>query len=163
LERKLMKASTKTIPILGGLALLATAAGVTLGHSAVSEINPVYFSAAPTRFHGDQAPQRPDWTAPQPALSAVSADGLGSGCFGCSARGGEHYAAPAVVTYTDSWRADAERASAPVEAAVIEQVAAPDPERERVVRYASYPITQAEAEPAAAEPEVFAAAEAAAE
>jgi hypothetical protein len=158
-----MKASSKTIPILGGLALLATAAGVSLGHSAVADINPVYFSSAPDRFHGDRAPQRPDWTAPQPALSSVPAEGLGSGCFGCSARGSEHYAAPAVVTYTDGWRADAERASAPVEAVAIEQVAAPDPERERVVRYASYPITEAEAAPAPVEAEVYTAAEVSAE
>lgn len=80
-----MKASTKAIPILGGLALIGTAAGVSLGHSAVSEINPVYYSAAPDRFHGDLTPPRPDWTAPQPALSGASPEGLGSGCFGCSA------------------------------------------------------------------------------
>jgi hypothetical protein len=156
-----MKASSKAVSILSVLALLATAAGVSLGHSAVADINPVYFSSAPDRFHGDRTPHRPDWTAPQPALSAASSEGLGTGCFGCSARGSEHYAAPAVVTYTDGWRADAERASAPVEAAVIEQVAAPDPERERVVRYASYPITEAEAAPV--ETEVYAAAEVSAE
>jgi hypothetical protein len=154
-----MKRSTKAIPILGGLALLGTAAGVSLGHSAVSEINPVYFTSAPDRFHGDLPPQRPDWTAPQPALSAVSGEGLGSGCFGCSPRPAEYYAAPAVVAYTDGWRADAERASASIETVVIEQAPAPDPERERVVRYASYPLTEAEAAPAAAEPEAYAAAD----
>jgi hypothetical protein len=158
-----LKASSRAIPILGSLALIGTAAGVSLGHSAVSEINPVYYTSATDRFHGDQTPQRPDWTAPQPALSAVTAEGLGSGCLGCSSRNGEQYAAPAVVTYTDAWRADAERASAPMEAVVIEEAAAPDPERERVVRYASYPITHAEAEPAPVETEVYAPAEASVE
>ena len=147
-----MKASTRMLPMIGALALVGTAAGVTLGRSAVSEINPVYYSAAPDRFHADQAPQRPDWTAPPPALSAVSADGLGSGCFGCSARGAEYPAAPAVVTYTDSWQADAQRAAAPIEPVLVEQ-AAPDPERERILRYASYPVTEAQAQPAAAAPE----------
>jgi hypothetical protein len=157
-----MKPSAKTIPILGGLALVGTAAGVSLGHSAASEINPVYFSAEPDRFHGDLTPQRPDWATPQPALSAVSAEGLGTGCLGCSARPAEYYAAPAVVTYTAGWQADAQRASAPIEAAIVEE-AAPDPERERVVRYASYPVTEAEAASAPAEPEAYAAAEVPAE
>ena len=73
----------------------------------------------------------------------------------------EVYAAPAIVTYTDNWRADAEQASAPVEPAAVEEIA-PDPERERVIRYASYPLTQEQvpAEPAQApEPEAYAAAE----
>jgi hypothetical protein len=157
-----MKALTRSIPILGGLALIGTAAGVSLGHSAVSEINPVYFTSAPDRFHTDRTPQGPDLAPPPAALSAVSAEGLGSGCFGCSAARTEFYAAPAVVNYTDSWRAAAERASAPIETVIIEE-AAPDPERERLVRYASYPITQAEAEPVPAESEVYAAAEASAE
>jgi hypothetical protein len=157
-----MKAPPKAVPLIAGLALIGTAAGVSLGHSAVSEINPVYFTSVPDRFHADRTPQRADWTAPQPALSAVSAEGLGSGCFGCSAASFEHYAAPAAVAYTDGWRADAERAAAPIPPAFVEE-AAPDPERERVVRYASYPITEAEAQPAPIEAGVYAAAEVSAE
>jgi hypothetical protein len=157
-----MKGSTRAIPVLGGLALIGTAAGVSLGHSAVSEINPVYFTSAPDRFHAELAPQRPDLAPPPAALSAVSGEGLGSGCFGCSTRGGEYYAAPAVVTYTDGWQADAQRAAAPIEAPFVEETA-PDPERERVVRYASYPLTEPEAAPVAAEPADYAAEEAAVE
>ena len=154
-----MKRLTRTLPVLSIMAVVATAAGITLGHSAVSEINPLYFASAPDRFHADQTALRPDWTQPQPALAAATATAgeLGSGCLGCSSRGnGEYYAAPAVVTYTDGWRADAERAAAPAEPAFVED-AAPDPERERVVRYASYPLTQEEVrvettEPVEAEP-----------
>jgi hypothetical protein len=154
-----MKLSTRTLPMLAGLALVGTAAGVSLGHSAISEINPLHYGSAPERFHADQVALRPDWAQPQPALApAVSAEGLGSGCLGCSARDGAYYAAPAVVTYTDSWRADAQRAAAPIEATYVEE-AAPDPERERVVRYASYPITEAEAAPAPADDEDLTAAE----
>ena len=144
-----MKPWTKSVPMLAGLALVGTAAGVSLGHSAISEINPLYYVEAPSRFHADGVPQRPDWTAPQPALAAaetVTAGSLGDGCFGCGGDRVEYYSAPAVVTYTDSWRADAERAAAPAAPAYVEE--APDPERERVVRYASYPITQ---DPPAAE------------
>jgi hypothetical protein len=147
-----MKATA--ISSLAGLALIGTLAGVTLGRAAISEINPAYFGDPPTRFHADQTAQRPDWTQPQLASEgARTAEGLGSGCFGCSG-GGEYYAAPAVVTYTESWTADAERAAAPVEFVPVE--AAPDPERERVVRYASYPLTaeEAELEPAPAPEEV---------
>jgi hypothetical protein len=145
-----MKPWTKSVPMLAGLALVGTAAGVSLGHSAVSEINPLYYSEAPTRFHGDGVPLRPDWTEPQLASAAAPVQGLGSGCFGCGEEPAA-YAAPAVVTYTDSWRADAERAAAPVAPHYVED--APDPERERVVRYSSYPITEDErpAEPEAAE------------
>ena len=153
-----MKAWTRSVPMLAGLAVVGTVAGVSLGHSAISEINPVYYSEAATRFHGDQVPQRPDWTLPPPALSDASVvQGLGTGCFGCSGASAEYHAAPAVTTYTDSWRADAARAAAPIE---VEFAAAPpDPERKRVVRYASYPITEAEAAPEPAAPEEDTAAE----
>jgi hypothetical protein len=151
-----MKRVNRTLPVLGGLAILGAAAGVTLGQNAVAEINPLYFGSAPDRFHADQVPQRPNWTAPQPVQysAATAADGLGNGCFGCGGERVEYYAAPAITTYTDSWAADAERASAPVEPAYVEQ-AVPDPERDRVVRYAIYQSTAsqpaAEAQPAQAE------------
>jgi hypothetical protein len=140
-----MKRLSPTWPLLSVLAVAATAAGISLGHSAVSEINPLYYDTVQDRFHADQTALRPDWTAPQPlAAATASGEGLGTGCLGCSARGeGQYYTAPAVATYTDSWRADAERAAVAPAEPVFEQ-AAPDPERERVLRYASYPVTQDE-------------------
>jgi hypothetical protein len=149
-----MKHLTRTLPLLSVLALAGTAAGVSLGHSAVSEINPLYFGSGPDRFHADLAPQRPNWDAPQPASYPVASqsDGLGDGCFGCGPLSGgriDAYAAPAVVTYTDSWVAEAERAAAPAPAeAVFAAEAAPDPERERVIRYASYRVSADEVDAA---------------
>ncbi|HEY0148579.1 MAG TPA: hypothetical protein VGB70_06200 [Allosphingosinicella sp.] len=162
-----MKGMTRALPLLGGLALVGTAVGVSLGHSAVSEINPLYFAEAPARFHSELVPNQPNWSAPAAPLTvaAISAEGLGTGCFGCAPARAEVYAAPAVVTYTDSWIADARAAAAPVEAAPVEAIA-PDPERERVVRYATYPVYAEQPQALAqapeaetAEPEAYAAAE----
>ncbi|HEY7808771.1 MAG TPA: hypothetical protein VIA98_00145 [Allosphingosinicella sp.] len=136
-----MKGMMRAVPLLGGLALIGTAAGVSLGQSAVSEINPLYFGEAPARFHSDLAANRPNWDA-EPAtltVAAPPAEGLGTGCFGCAPGRPGYYAAPAVVTYTQSWTADAEAAAAPLEAPPVQEIA-PDPERERVIRYASYPV-----------------------
>ena len=152
-----MKRFNRTLPLLSGLALVGAAAGVLLGNSALGEINPNLFARAPDRFHAELAPQRQDWSAPQAASMTplTAADGLGSGCFGCGGSRSEYYAAPAIVTYTDSWTADAERAAAPAEEAYVQE-AASDPERERVIRYSRYQVdaseTPAEPQPAAAEP-----------
>jgi hypothetical protein len=139
----------KTIPLLTGLAVVGIVGGMSLGKAAISDINPAYFSDPPSRFHADQTPQGPGLGLQQVALQdAPTATGLGTGCFGCSART-EYYAAPAIVTYTHSWSADAQRAAAPEAYAPAEAAPAPDPEIERVVRYASYPLTAEEPAPAA--------------
>ena len=149
-----MKRFNRTLPLLSGLALAGAAAGVLLGNSALGEINPNLFARAPDRFHADLAPQRLDWIAAQASslTPPTAADGLGSGCGGARA---EYYAAPAIVTYTDSWAAEAERAAAPAEEAYVQESAS-DPERERVIRYSSYQVdaseTPAEPQPAEAEP-----------
>ena len=152
-----MKRFNRTLPLLSGLALAGAAAGVLLGNSALGEINPNLFARAPDRFHADLAPQRLDWSAAQASSLAppTAVDGLGSGCFGCGGARAEYYAAPAIVTYTDSWAAEAERAAAPAEEAYVQESAS-DPERERVIRYSSYQVdaseTPAEPQPAEAEP-----------
>jgi len=140
-----MKRFNRTLPLLSGLALAGAVAGVSLGYSAVSEINPLYYTAAADRFHGDLGAQRPNWSPPQQAALTVptAADGLGNGCFGCGGKA-DYYAAPAIVTYTDSWAADAERAAAPAEDIYVQETA-PDPERERVIRYSSYQVSASEA------------------
>lgn len=143
-----------TLPILAGLSILGAAGGVALGRSAIAEIDPAYFAGAPTRFHADQVPNRPDWAQVQVAEFHGQAPeaGLGTGCFGCSASP-VVYAAPAVTTYGDSWLAEAEAAAAPAEE--VFAPAAPDPDRERLIRYASYPVTadeQARLAEAPAEP-----------
>ena len=140
-----------TLSIIGGLTVLGAASGVALGHSAISEINPAYFSEAAARFHGDQVPNRStDWAQVQSAEYVGPADSaaLGTGCFGCSAPGAYISAPPPAPSYTDAWLADSARAVEAVEAEVIYE--APDPERERLVRYASYPVSGEEAEAAIA-------------
>jgi hypothetical protein len=155
-----------TLSILGGLSILGVATGVALGHSAISEINPAYFAEAPARFHADRVPNRsPDWAQVQVAEyhAPDGPAGLGAGCFGC--RGPIDYVSSSTpaASYTDAWLADAERAAEPVPAEVIYETS--DPERERVVRYASYQVASDDAgtaasvpeqEPAASEEEVYA-------
>jgi hypothetical protein len=141
-----------TLPIVTGLSILGALSGVALGRSAISEIDPSYFSAAPARFHADRVPNPPDWTQVQ--LTQYRQEGLeaglGTGCFGCRAPDAV-YAAPAMATYGDSWVAEAEAEAEPADMVVYEE--APDPERERLVRYASYPLTEAEEEARSAEAE----------
>lgn len=139
----------KTIPVLTGLALVGIVSGMTLGKAAIADINPAYFSDPPSRFHADRTPQPLDMNQPQLALQdarTAGGEGLGTGCFGCSGAS-EYYAAPAIVTYTESWTADAQRAAAPTAYAPVEAAPAPDPEIERIVRYASYPLTEEQAAP----------------
>src|SRR5688572_17930437 len=77
-----------TLPAVAGLALLGSGAGIWLGNSAISEINPVYYSEAEDRFHADLAPYRsPDWAQVQVTeyQDAGLITGLGGGCIGCRA------------------------------------------------------------------------------
>jgi hypothetical protein len=143
-----------TLSILGGLSVLGVATGVALGHSAVSEINPAYFAEAPARFHADRVPNRsPDWAQVQVAeyQAPEGPGGLGTGCFGCSGPIDYVSSSTPAANYTDAWLAEAERAAEPVPAEVLYETA--DPERERLVRYASYQVTGDDAGTPASAPE----------
>ena len=136
-----------TLPVLAGLSLLGAAVGVHLGRSAIAEINPAYFSEPETRFHADLAPHRDaDWAQVQAAeyQQAQASDGLGDGCVNCRAYPEEYYPRPepAVDGYADGWAASA--AAQPVEIVFVEQ--APDPARQQIERYASYPVSAREAQ-----------------
>jgi hypothetical protein len=138
-----------TLPLVAGLSVFGAAAGVWLGRSAVAEINPAYYGGLPDRFHADRAAIRPPLDPPQAAFADASlAEGLGTGCIGCTAGPVVIYAPP-VPRYDEGWAADARRGAEPIEAVRVET--APDPERERVVRYASYPVSSDEAAAAHAE------------
>jgi hypothetical protein len=149
-----MPAST-TLPIVAALALIGSAAGVTLGRSAIAEIDPAYFTDPEVPFHADLASNRgTDWAQVQ-ALEyqqASAADGLGTGCVGCRAFPAEYAPRhePAVDGYQDGWTASARFAAAPAEAMVEEEME-PDPERADIVRYASYRVSEDEREAAPAE------------
>jgi hypothetical protein len=137
-----------TLPIMAGLAIVGAALGVGLGRSAIAEINPAYLNKGEDSFHADLVPYRsPDWaqvhqaehrSAQQPVLVG----GLGSGCIGCRDYPVEYVPRhdPAVDAY-----AGGELLRAPEPTQVVYTEAAPaDPERERVQRYASYPVSSEE-------------------
>lgn len=153
-----------TWPIVAGLSLVGAASGVYLGQSAVSEIDPAYFRQPEARFHADLVPNRsPDWAKVQVGeyQQAALVTGLGDGCIGCRAYPVDYIPVhdPAVDGYQDGWSASAPQSAPAVEEAPEEP--APDLEREQVVRYASYPITQPadEAEAEAPAEEVYASTE----
>jgi hypothetical protein len=151
-----MPAST-TLPIIAGLSILGASLGVTLGHSAISEINPAFFSDPEDSFHADLVPYRsPDWAQVQAAeyhaaQQPVVVGDLGSGCIGCRDYPVEYVPRhdPAVDGYQDGYAASA---SEPAQIVIVETPAAPDPARERIQAYASYPVSSDEKPVAAAQP-----------
>jgi hypothetical protein len=138
-----------TLPVIAGLSILGAALGITLGNSAVAEINPAYFNEAEDDFHSDLVPNRSsDWAqvhqaeyraAQQPVLVGE----LGTGCVGCRdypvAYVPRHD--PAVDFYAGG---ELLRAPEPTYVEGVETAPAPDPDRERIVRYASYPVSSEE-------------------
>lgn len=145
-----------TFPLLAGLAVLGTAGGVSLGRSAIAEINPAYFSAPQTKFHADLVPHRsPDWAQVQVREyhQAGLVEGLGSGCIGCRDYPVEYIPQPdpGVAGYEDGWAANS--GYEPAQAAVFEEQEEPDPRFERVRSYSSYPVTAEEEARASTEPE----------
>jgi hypothetical protein len=143
-----------TLPIMAGLSILGAALGITLGKSAIAEINPAYFSEPEDDFHADLVPYRsPDWAQAnavqyRAAQQPVIVGQLGSGCVGCRTYPVEYYPRhdPEVDRYVEGGLI---RAPEPTQVVVVEQ--APDPARERIQLYSSYPVSSQEA-PAAAAP-----------
>jgi hypothetical protein len=139
-----------TLPIIAGLSILGASLGVTLGRSAISEINPAYFSDPEDSFHSDLVPYRsPDWAQVQAAeyhaaQQPVTVGDLGGGCIGCRDYPIETVPRhdPAVDGYQDGYAASAPQ---PAQVVIVEiPVAAPDPARERIQAYASYPVSSDE-------------------
>jgi hypothetical protein len=152
--------ATTTLPLMAGLSILAAAAGVNLGRSAIAEINPAYFTEPEESFHADLSAYRsPDWAQVQQAeyraaQQPVIVTDLGTGCVGCRDYPVEYYPQhdPAADGYQDGYAASAPQ---PAQVVIVEvPAAAPDPARERIQRYASYPVSSDEAAAAAARPAV---------
>ena len=145
-----------TLPVMAGLSILGAALGVTLGRSAISEINPAYFNEAEDSFHADLVPYRsPDWAQVhaaeyRSAQQPVVVGELGSGCIGCREYPVEYVPQhdPSVDYYVEGGLL---RAPEPTQAAVVETPAAPDPDRERIQLYASYPVSSEDKPAQAAE------------
>jgi hypothetical protein len=158
-----------TLPALSVLALVGTGTGIVLGRSAISEINPAYYSDPEPRFHADLGPHRPSMEAPVYRAGALTAaemeQALGTGCVNCRLAPGSYYPVYRQAesgASTDYALVD----SAPAPIAAVQVEASPDPaeataETEhaealvRVHRYASYEVTQVQV--ATAEPQETAA------
>jgi hypothetical protein len=134
-----------TLPVMAGLSILGAALGITLGKSAIAEINPAYFSEAEDDFHADLVPYRsPDWAQVhqaqyQASQQPVIVGELGSGCVGCRDYPVAYVPShdPAVDLYADGGEASAPQ---PAQIVVVE-TPAPDPARERIQLYSSYPVS----------------------
>jgi len=137
-----------TLPVMAGLSILGAALGITVGKSAIAEINPAYFNEAEDDFHADLVPYRgSDWAQVhqaeyRAAQQPVVVGELGSGCVGCAdypvAYVPRHD--PAVDSYADG---DLLRAPEPT-LVTVAAAPAPDAAREQIARYASYPVSSEE-------------------
>lgn len=145
------KFRTRTLPTLAGLALLGTAFGVHLGQGAIAEIDPFWFTKPDSgTFYADMAANRPDWSAPQP-LQATEEVPIVE-CIGCLTKrddatlwAGAYPGDEPVYAGEEVYRPAAAARAEAQEPAYVVHAAQPDPERERVVRYTRYAITEAEA------------------
>lgn len=132
-----------TFSILGGLTLVGAAAGLHLGRSAVSDIDPVYYGDIDDpRFQSELVPNRSGKSAPPSSSPAELTPVAITSCIGCRAYPEEYRPQrdadidaqlndlPASLGY------DAVQAAADT----VPVAEAPDPEREAVIRYASWPV-----------------------
>jgi hypothetical protein len=156
--------NTLTLSALGALSIAGAALGWQLGHASVAEINPAYFKERETTFHAALAANAPQsWDQVQRQEYSQVEVPITS-CIGCAhgplpdypvtyVPGRDPYIETAAVT---RWPAQARQGRVAPEAqeqaaaAEPEQEAKPDPARERIVRFGSYPVTQEEAQAAAA-------------
>lgn len=117
-----------TLPTIGLLTLAGIGAGVHLGHSAIAEINPLYFSEPETRFHADLSANPPSDSAPPPLLAQARDPALGTGCIGCRTYPEEYFPVheASLGRYSSGYAANADI----VQPAVYEEQ--PDPEAERI-------------------------------
>ena len=145
-------AYSTTVPILSGLAILATMTGVTLGRSAASEINPIHFKPASNTFYADLVPYRPSGSFdPQTSggdyFQAETAYSAEPGCAACDQHsvGYEPYRESKIDGIEDGWSASA--ASEP-RLAAAESVPEPAPaNRQWIERYTTYTIVEEVVQP----------------
>jgi hypothetical protein len=150
-----------TWPVLAGLSIVGAAAGLQLGRSTIAEVNPAYFQAHEgSAFFADLAPNKPreraDWSQVtaseyQQQAAAAAPPAAAGGCVGCATWPVDPRPVrdPAIDrTLRQAWRETHAPAPRPdvryVETIVYETAPAPDPMRERVRRYSTYPVTRAE-------------------
>jgi hypothetical protein len=138
---------------IGGLIVAGAALGLYLGSSAISEINPAYYSTpfAASSFHTDLVPNPGDRDSAQalPELAEVVTD-VRASCVSCSLAPDEY----ALINYPSADNYGS-YAAAPAEAVVAEadeyvsQGLSPR-EASDIARYAHYRVSEDEAAPAPA-------------
>jgi hypothetical protein len=141
------------LPAIAGLSILGAASGIWLGKSAVSEINPIYYDEAETRFHADLVPYRsPDWAKVQTSelQQASTGEDYGRFCLGCIDYPQEVSFARAREPdgLDDGWSASASYEEPEAYAASTEpvEVERSDPEWRRVQLYANARVSADEPE-----------------
>jgi len=148
-----------TLPLIAALAMTGAAAGVALGRSAGGEIDPAYRQDPESVFYADKVPNRsPDWAAVQAqeyqqAQVVTQDEPKPGGCVGCSSWPVDYVPRhdPTVDRIYASPAYDREYRQAVREVQAATTIDVPGPARERIVRYASYPVSREEADAAAAE------------
>ena len=146
-----------TLPIVAGLSIIGGLGGIWLGHSAIDQVNPFFFSEPEPRFHADAVPYRsPDWAQVRVLEEARNAGSEIVSCIGCRNWPQEYRpirdaAFSSFDGGADGWSASAPSLETrePEPAAVV--AAEPDPERQRVQAYSSYPVDARERRTAADE------------
>jgi hypothetical protein len=144
-----------TMPILSGLAILATIAGVSLGRSAVAEINPVHYKPPTSSFYADLVPYRSsgsvqadlagsDYFQAEPAYSADP------GCGTCDDYPVEYRPRhdKSVDGIEDGWSAST--GASDIEGTAAADTAPPEPKpanRQWIERYTTYTIVTELVEP----------------
>jgi hypothetical protein len=139
-------AYTTHLPVLAGLAILGSVAGVGLGRSTISQINPAYFQTASGHFYGDLVPNRsryePSEGASSDYLQADYAYSATPTCIGCEDYPVEYRPRhePKIDFEEENW---AEPESPAVILASAERpVAEPAPaNREWIERYTTYTVS----------------------
>jgi hypothetical protein len=130
-----------TFSIVAGLSLVGAAAGLHLGRATVSGIDPIFFGETDDpRFHSELVPNRPSTDeAPLSSPEDYAAVPI-TGCVGCRSFPEEYRPSrdPIVDAEINDYPASVAYAAADYAEPVGEP--APDPEREAVVRYASWAV-----------------------
>jgi hypothetical protein len=137
------------LPLIAGLSLAGAAVGVQLGHSAINEIDPGLFAEPEENFHAPLAAnQSPNWAQVQQAEYAqpevVTQPEVPPACIGCVIWPIELGPRPSTAVPQEYRIASASRPARTQEAetapsVVVDEV--PDPARERIARYSSFPVS----------------------